>query len=197
VGETSTGAGDKVEIKVKVQGPRWLGCDRVDVYGNGALVKSIPVAASSQAVTKLDLTFALARPKQDEWLVAIASGPGPGDDALYWSQSRPYQPTLAHWEPRVIGATNPIRIDGDGDGKYSSPRDYAAKMVEENKSDLKKLFGLLEDYDPAVIIQAVAILRQRGTDLDSAPIRQALDAAAPAVTQAFKAYQIILKREKE
>ena len=63
------------------------------------------------------------RPAYDVHLVAIASGPpvtGP-----YWPIPKPYQPNSRVWEPRVLGATNPIRIDGDGDGKYTPPRAYA------------------------------------------------------------------------
>jgi hypothetical protein len=197
VGETRTGGGDELKVRVKVQGPRWLNCDRVDVFANGGVITAIPVSHSFTAISKLDLTFTMPRPKQDMWLVAIASGPGPGDKALYWPLSRPYQPTLAHWDPRVIGATNPIRIDGDRDDKYSSPREYAVKLVDAAAGDLKKLFQTLEEYDPAIIIQAAALLRQRGTDLSSGPVRQALDSAGPAVVQAFKAYQIVLKRDKD
>lgn len=186
-----------MKVHVRVRGPQWMTTDRVELYSNGALIASRPIIHSPTAITKADITFTLSRPAQDAWLVAIASGPGPGDSAPYWPLSRPYQPTLAYWEPRVIGATNPIRVDGDGDGKYTSPREYAARLVDANASDLKKLFATLEGYDPAVTVQAVALLRQRRVDLDSAPVRQAAEAAGPAVTQAFKAYVILWKREKE
>lgn len=197
-GGTVLRAPDQIKVRVKVQGPKWLACDRLELFANGRALKSVSVTNTVSAVTKADLTFTINRPNQDVWLVAVASGPGPSDDSgPYWQLSRPYQPTLAHWEPRVIGATNPIRVDTDGDGRYTSPRDYAVRLVEAAANDLKKLFTTLEDYDPAVIVQAAAILRQRGTDLSSGPVQQALGNAGPAVNQAFKAYQILLKREKE
>jgi hypothetical protein len=42
--------------------------------------------------------------------------------APFWRIPKPYQPTSTAWNPRVIGATNPIWIDCDGDGKFTPPR---------------------------------------------------------------------------
>jgi hypothetical protein len=198
VGDFATGNSGEMKVRVRVRGPQWMTADRIDIYGNGAIVASRAIAHNPTAVTKADFTLSIPRPRHDLWLAAIASGPGFTDDSgPFWQMSRPYQPTLADWEPRVIGATNAIWVDGDGDGKYASPRDYAVRLVDAAGGDLKRLFAALEEHDPAVMIQAAAVLRQRGTDLSSAPARQALEAAGPAVVQAFKAYQIVLKREKE
>ena len=132
------------------------------------------------------------------WLVAIASGPGPDDDTTpYWPLARPYQPTRADWEPRLIGATNPIRIDGDGDGKYSSPHDIATRLVDDSRGDAVRLVKALEAFDPAVTVQAAAVCRQRGIDLSKGAGAKAVEGASPAVRQAITAYFIVLKRERE
>src|SRR2546430_3772363 len=47
----------------------------------------------------------------DAHLVAIASGPAVAGP--YWPIAKPYQPSSRVWEPRVLGATNPIWVDGD------------------------------------------------------------------------------------
>lgn len=197
VGDLATGTSKEIKVRIRVLGPQWMAADRLELYSDGALLTSLPISHKATDITKTDVTLTLPRPTHDMWMVAIASGPGPGDNAPYWPFSRPFQPTLADWEPRLIGATNPIRIDGDGDGKYTSPHDYAERLLSNAGDDLKKLIAQLDDYDPAVSVQAAALLRKRGTDLNSGPIRQALDAASPKVLQAFTAYQIVLKREKE
>jgi hypothetical protein len=53
-------------------------------------------------------------------LLAVASGPPV--TAPFWRIPKPYQPTSTTWNPRVIGATNPIWIDADGDGRFTPPR---------------------------------------------------------------------------
>jgi hypothetical protein len=52
--------------------------------------------------------------------VAIASGPGVRD--AFWRIAKPYQPSSTTWKPRVVGATNPIWVDADGDGKFTALR---------------------------------------------------------------------------
>src|SRR5437667_1065250 len=104
-----------MKVHVRVQGPRWLQADRVELFANGAKVVSRSISASPSATVKADFTLELPKPSHDAWLVAIASGPGIQEP--YWPIPRPYQPTRADWEPRIIGSTSPIYLDGDGDGR--------------------------------------------------------------------------------
>ena len=64
--------------------------------------------------------WTIRRPAQDAFLVAIATGPG--ITAPHWAIPKPYQPTSKVWNPRVLGATNPIWLDADGDGKFTPLR---------------------------------------------------------------------------
>jgi len=198
VGDLASGPGREMRVRVRVQGARWMAADRVELYGNGRLLASRNVESKPDTVTKADITFVLPKPAYDMWLVAIASGPGPDDDtAPYWPLARPYQPTRADWEPRLIGATNPIRIDGDGDGKYSSPHDIATRLMDDSRGDAVRLVKALEAFDPAVTVQAAAVCRQRGIDLSKGAGAKAVEGASPAVRQAITAYFIVLKRERE
>jgi len=79
-------------------------------------VREQRIDASEGTVEKARVTWTLPRPSADTALVAIASGPGV--TAPYWAIPRPYQPSSKDWEPRVLGATNPVRVDGDGDGQF-------------------------------------------------------------------------------
>lgn len=198
VGDLSTSQAPLMKLRVRVQGPKWIDADRVDLYVNGQKSVSRPIAPADRGVVKADLILSLPRPRHDAWIVAIASGPGA--DVPYWPAGRPYQPDRADWDPKVIGSTSPIRIDGDGDGVYTSPLDQArraiglAKMGEvPSAADLARLAGILERSDSAVTIQATSLLFQRGLDLMSAPARGAFENAAPHVRHGFVAYRNLLR----
>lgn len=190
VGELATGVGAQMKVRVRVQGPSWIGADRVELFANGQKVASQPVVSPKRAV-KADVTFRLPRPRQDVWLVAIASGPGVREP--YWPTARPYQPNRGDWDPRVIGSTNPIRIDGDGDGRYTSPAEYARRVVEAHAAAPDALLKALRPYDEATAVQAASLLRERGVDLNTPSFRRAIEGAGPAVRHGFVAYLNLLE----
>lgn len=186
VGDLATGLPARIKVRVRVRSPRWIQADRVELFANGEKIASQPILPSAN-VTKADVTFTLPRPSHDAWLVAIASGPGITEP--YWPLARPYQPTRADWEPRVIGSTNPIRIDGDGDGAYTTPREQARKVLQAHPAADNALLTALASYDSAVAVQAASLLRERGVDLNAGRFRQMVEQSAPQVRQAFVAYQ--------
>lgn len=151
VGDLATGLGDELRIAVEVWGPSWVNADRLEVYANGLRVHAAAIAPGEQP-RKARVAFTLPRPAHDVHLVAIATGPG--TTVPFWEISRPYQPTSKTVNPRVIGSTNPIWIDADGDGRFSSARAYAAKLVAAAAGDRAKLQRALAGYDEAVGTQA-------------------------------------------
>lgn len=182
---------DALSVRVKVQGPGWISADRVELWANGEKVaERVLKPRRGAGGVKADLTFRLPRPRQDLWLVAIASGPG--DTAPFWALSPPYQPSRLDWEPRVIGATNPIRVDGDGDGRYSSPADYARAALEASGGSPQGLMERLARYDAATAAQAASLCRAQGIQVSAGPFRKALQAAPPAVRYGFAVYQNLL-----
>jgi hypothetical protein len=190
VGDLATGRSAQMKVRIRVQGPRWIAADRIDLYADGERIASRAVVHPSTAVVKADVTLTLPRPPHDAWLVAIASGPGV--DKPYWPIPRPYQPRRADWEPRVIGSTSPVRIDGDGDGRYSSPLDFARRLVDADGSAPDRLMEALRPFDTAVAVQAASLCRERGMDLNRPAFRSAAESAAPHVRQGFVAYQNLL-----
>ena len=191
VGETTTVTESTIPVRVRVQAPRWIEADRLELFANGRKIVSRPLLPAQGEVVKADLTLRIPRPAHDVWLVAIATGPGV--DRPYWPIPRPYQPDRAEWDPRVIGSTNPIRIDADGDGRYSSPHDYARQAVEGTGADPVKLMAALKGFDEATAVQAACICREKGQDLNAAPFRRAIDAADPAIRHGFVAYRNLLR----
>lgn len=153
VGDLATQLGDNVQVAVDVLGPSWVNADRVELYANGIKIREQAIAPSTQ-VEKARVTWTLPRPRHDVHLVAIASGPGV--NGPFWDIPRPYQPTSKTFNPRVIGSTNPIWIDADNDGRFSSAREYARRILSEATAGGPDVTAALQGYDEAVAIQVRA-----------------------------------------
>jgi hypothetical protein len=120
VGDLATALPDFVRVTVSVQGPGWTAVDQIELFANGELVRQEQFAPVHAPGEKRRVTWNLPKPAKDFYLVAIASGPPV--TAPFWRIPKPYQPTSTTWKPRVVGATNPIWIDADGDGKFTPLR---------------------------------------------------------------------------
>jgi hypothetical protein len=108
--------------------------------------------------------------------------------APFWAIPRPYQPSSKKWTPRVVGVTNPVYVDADGDGKYTSPRGYAKQLVARHGDDVGSLIRALREYDQAIAAQAASLLHERGIDLDSKRIKEALESGREATREGFAAF---------
>lgn len=120
VGDLATGVGPEVRATVTVQGPGWTAVDQVQLFANGELIKEERFAPVYKAGEKKRIEWVLPKRAKDFHLVAIASGPPV--TAAFWRIPKPYQPTSTTWAPRVVGATNPIWVDADGDGRFTPLR---------------------------------------------------------------------------
>lgn len=109
VGDRVTNPGGTLKVEVTISGPSWTRADRVVLYANGEVLRSMRINDPGQAGEKARVTWELTRPGKDTFLVAIATGPGPRE--AFWPIPRPYQPSSCVFEPRVIGSTNPVWID--------------------------------------------------------------------------------------
>ena len=194
VGDLATGLGDTFEVTVNVLGPSWVRADRVELYANGQRIRQREITPDA-AIVKADVTWHLAKPAYDLYLVAIATGPG--IDAPFWDIPRSYQPKWKRHVPRVQGATNPIWIDADGDGQHTSPREYARREIQRAKGSLANVIAALKPYDQAVAAQAASLLHEAGHDPRSGPLGQALKPAAPMVRAGFDTYAATLPAAKE
>ena len=103
---------------------------------------------------------------------------------------------LSFWEPRVLGMTNPIWVDGDGDGRFTAPRNYAKQIFDRAGDQPKKLAAELARYDEAVAAQAASFCQAAGQDVRSAEFEQALKTALPHVQRGFAAYTKTIPSQK-
>jgi hypothetical protein len=174
-----------VTAVVTVLGPPWVQAERVELFANGLRVAEEKLAPG-RGVTKGRVTFKLPRFRHDAHLVAIASGPGVA--APFWETPRPYQPNSKLFNPRVLGATNPVWVDGDSDGKFTSARSYAEQLVARYGTSPAKLVPALASCDEAVAAQAASLCHAAGVDLRSVEAVRALRQATRAVLHGWVSY---------
>jgi hypothetical protein len=190
VGDLGAPLGPSMRATVTVLGPSWTQADHVALYANGTIIREAALNPSSIPGEKARLHWQLPRPSHDVALVAIASGPGVV--GLYWPTPRPYQPSALAWRPRVLAATNPIRIDGDGDGVFTSARAQAVALVSRHGAQPAAVLASLAACDEAVATQAAELCQAAGHDVASAPFPELLKRAPESIRRGFAAYAATL-----
>jgi hypothetical protein len=185
VGDLATNLSSTISVNVEVRAPGWMECQRVELFANGVRIaetnwtESRPQRSTGVAGV---VVWKIPRPKHDVALVVVATGPGA--TAPHWPIPKPYQPNSPSWVGRVIGVANPIRLDVDGDGRFSTARDYAANIAAD-LGDASRVVRALDNFDEAVAVQTAALARRKGSDLNSAEWKKAL-AAHPSIQHAFE-----------
>jgi hypothetical protein len=169
-------------VDVRVQSPPWINATNVALFANGVKVREQSLAGRRDQT----INWTLPRPAHDVHLVAIATGPGL--TAPYWAIPRPYQPTSPRWEGRVIGSTNPIWVDGDGDGRFTAARAYARSLAARYSTNPQQLIPALASFDEAVAAQAASLCVAGGQSITSTETRTALQSAPAPVQRGFAAF---------
>ena len=95
------------------------------------------------------------------------------------------------------GATNPVWIDADGDGRHTPPREYARREIRRAKGLVAKVIGALKSYDQAVAAQAASLLHENGYDPRSGTLGQVLKQASSVVRAGFDSYAATLPSVKK
>jgi len=135
-------------VALRVASPSWLRAESVEVFVNGALAHAEAVPTQAGRPTDVTLEFELAGRAHDAWLVCVVRGAGVGG---------PWWPALNDY---TLAATNPVFLDGDLDGRYSSPRETAQGLLEASGWGPEALAGLLGRVDDGVALQALDLARE-------------------------------------
>jgi len=176
---------NKISIAIRVQGPSWSNCSKISLYANGVKIKEANINRSSNSI-KYDAVWEINKPKHDIFLVAIAEGPAV--KFPFWQIAKPFQHSSPEWNPKIFGSTGVIRIDADGDGKFTPAYHYAKRLWENSSGNFNAFFKSLSTYDEAVAIQAAAVLTEAGFDITSREISAALNKAGPKIKTAFQTF---------
>lgn len=103
----------EVTLAVRVQAAHWVDVDRVKIVVNGDVVREVPVEGAGRVVrleTKVPLPMV-----SDGWVCVLVEGDTPLDPIVH-TQNRPILP---------LAVTNPVRVDADGDGVWTTPWERA------------------------------------------------------------------------
>lgn len=195
VGDLARIEGESMRVEVIVMGPSWVSADRVQLFADGLLIREEKIepenpkpADASGACNPVQarIEWVIPKTKHDVHLVAIASGPAVSEP--YWAIPRPYQPSSTAWQPRLMGATNPVWADADGDGNFTSAREYARVIVERCESRLLDVIPALSGFDSMIAAQAASLCRLDLITLRSEPVSEALAKASEDVRVGFNSY---------
>ena len=155
VGDLATGLPERIKVEALVSGPAWVQADHIELYANGQVIREQKIADDHRAGEKARITWEIPKPSHDVHLVAIATGPGVTEP--FWEIPQPYQPTNKTFTPRVIGSTNPVWIDADGDGRFESALGIAQRLIKAAGGDRDKLREALKTCDGAVTVQVESL----------------------------------------
>ena len=110
-----------VDIHISAQVASWIDLDTIRIIQNGDEVAVITYEGQRDGPLTLRPRLRIDAPR-DCWVVAIAQGDEPMTPFVIHSD-RPVTP---------IAIANPIYIDANGDGKWTSPRQWARTFIQEN-----------------------------------------------------------------
>ena len=180
--------GGELRVEVEILGPSWSRPARVELFSNGSVIRQAVIEEKDAARpgSKWKLTWTIPRPTHDVQLCAAATGIS--DAFPFHPIARTYQPVTPDWKPYIFGSTGAVRIDGNGDGKWSSPREQATLLANSVEDSLDAVLDKLEKYDQAVATQAASVLDGRGVDIDSRKALSRLASRPGHVQRGYRAY---------
>jgi hypothetical protein len=188
IGDLHKGSSKFFEATASVDFPTWMnpeGRTTANLYANGRPLLVFPFELAKKVGQPLAFKARFPKPKADTWYVLVADLPGVTN--AYWSIARPYQPSSPEWIPAMVGVTNPVWLDADGDGRFTPPR-LTAKRIVDTSVTPQKILETLADYDWATAVHAAELLHESGIDLKSPAFQEQLKSATPEVQQAFADY---------
>lgn len=185
-GDFAAPGGDEITADIVVRAPHWINAERIQLYASGQLVREQAIDPSLEGGAKWRGTWRLPRPKHDVFLTAIALGPGITEP--YWATAKPYQPTSSELDLHTLACSGAVWIDGDGDGRRSSARDYAERLWAAADEKPDELIKNLTDYDAATAAHGFFLYHSSGGDLESSDLKAALKDAPDHVRNGFGRY---------
>lgn len=165
------------DVVVDVRHPSWIHGDRCALYRNGRLVEEADGDSLRMKAEPLS---------HDAWFVAVSQGRELRHPS--WPIAKPYQPDSPEWTARPFACTGAVFVDADGDGEWTSPKQYAERVVKAAKGDPADVVAGLAEYDEAVAAQAASLLHVAGFDPLSPRYRELVRDAPRPVRTGFEEY---------
>jgi hypothetical protein len=189
VGDIVT-ATDQLVADVTVQAPSWMEIHKVELFANGETIREETISPADiqegKEGRKVTLSWNLDDLTHDTYLVAMATGPGALGPS--WPIPYPYQPEGGTFVPRVAGATNPIWIDRDGDGRFDSARAIGEKVWAASGT-IAEVAPRLANYDSAVVVQITDLAYQEGQLLWNGIPKASFDRISQSAREKIQAFR--------
>lgn len=188
-GDLATADGDEVPVKLRVLGPHWTTATKIQLYQNGRLLREEPITPPTdrgkQPGVQWTGEWKIPRLRHDAHLVAVALGKGIAGQ--HWAMAKPYQPTSPDFEAISLSVSGAVRLDGDRDGKWLSPRAQAERLYEKSGGELAQLVKLLATADEAISAQALHLHLTKTGAMELTDLDDVLEAASPPVSKGMRA----------
>lgn len=142
MGQTTKPVNGVLNVKFHVACPTWIKAQRAVVYLNGLQVAEQEITMPEDRRFATNMVFEIPAPRHDAHLVCVAFGDGVKDPS--WK-------TLADF---TLAVTNPIFVDADQDGEFSSPQDTAVNLLNKaTPLSVPTIAKALENLAPAIGMQ--------------------------------------------
>jgi len=136
-----------IEVSLRIAAPSWVTPEQVLLFIDGVQVSEASVPTTEGLPTDIRLEYPMKLDGgHDAWLVCVVIGPG---------ISAPYWKTLNNY---TLAATNPVFLDVDGDGLYTSPRATAQALLDAAGGG--SVERALTDCDGGVAVQLLHLVRE-------------------------------------
>ncbi|GJM44976.1 MAG: hypothetical protein DHS20C21_18180 [Gemmatimonadota bacterium] len=135
-------ADGSVELNLRVQCPSWMKPEEGLIWANGKELRSFPLAVDAAGELDIQRVF-VDRPKQDTWYVLQVDGRGSLDPVR-----------RGGFHPFAV--TNPIRVDVDGDGKFTPPGNVADQVLVQEIDEVDES-GVIRHAERWVSVEGRAL----------------------------------------
>lgn len=147
MGDTVMVSDRQIKIALRVSSPSWIKPRRALIFLNGEQVAEAAVPTQAGKLTDEWLSFSVATPSHDAWMVAVVLGDGV--DGVYW-------PTM---KDHTMAATNPIFLNNDGNAQWENPRQIAKRLINQYGKDSSGINRVKTQVDMAVRVQIESLTK--------------------------------------
>ena len=166
MGQTNSLRERNVKVRLRVAAPSWVKPRRALVFFNGQQVGEKQLSQPAKGPTDTFVEFNIKRPIHDAHLVCVVLGDGIT------------HPSWKTDEDFTLAATNPIFLDANGDGQYSSPRATARQLLAKVGTSLNARWEAVENADDALAVQMVSLMAESSSAEDLPAIEQRIAKAS-------------------
>jgi hypothetical protein len=166
MGQTNSLREGALKVRLRVAAPSWVKPRRALLFLNGQVAAEKSVKSKTNRATDTWIEFAVDRPKTDAYVVCVVLGDGIE------------HPSWRTAEKFTLAATNPVYLDSDGDGAYSSPRETARVRLAGAKGGLEGQWEAIKRADDPVAVQMAALLSENVSGEELVRLQQHIREAA-------------------